>query len=236
MRAESRKGALRGAASGRPDIVDGKKDNEAVTDEQWPLFRHAVRVMVEVNIGESYGAGVILTEDGLILTAQHVVAGAKKITVRRFRLDRQSRRLVPLKRKRRAHVIFEDKKADIALVKIDRPGGRLPFAKLGDSTKLEVETPLYRVGRDDIPLGCGYVTSFGRCRGIKEVTVSMQADYGSSGGPVFDIKGRVVGIALRVNVDKKLPPSSYVIPIDAALRRLRKCEAWRDRPRRPGNQ
>ncbi len=229
MRAGRNTGAFGGAISGKTAVFDAKKDNPAVTDEQWPIFRHAVRVMVEVNLGESYGAGVILTENGLILTAQHVVAEAKKITVRRFRLDRQSRKLVPLKRKRRARVIFEDKKADIALIKIDRPGGRLPVAKLGDSTKLEVETPLYRVGRDDIPLGCGYITSFGRHRGIKEITVSMQADFGSSGGPVFDIHGKVIGIALRVNADKKLPPTSYVIPIDVVLRRLKKCEAWRDR-------
>src|SRR3990172_3491660 len=74
----------------------GKKvANPAINEAQWPLFKKAVRVAVEISTDGGTGAGVILTASGLILTAYHVVCGRpKKITVRRCSLRKKDRSIV----------------------------------------------------------------------------------------------------------------------------------------------
>ena len=228
-----------GRAPGQPLTTDvaGEETGSGGTNvflpnAQWPLFKKAVAVAVEVDVmnrgdGKT-GAGVVISKSGLVLTAWHVVQGAKKIRIRRMKLDRKTSKLVVAKKRHVCELVYADHRADVAVIKMRRPPRNLRVSVLGDSAELKKDSPLYRVGRDDVPIASGYLMSFDKCEGIDEIAVGMPAYPGSSGGPLFDIKGRVVAIALRANADEKLPPCSYAIPINVVVRRLLNRHAIRE--------
>jgi len=207
------------AASNAASHAGQKVVNLSITEAQWPLFQKAVAVTVEVRTDDGSGAGVVLSPDGLILTAYHVIRGAKWVRVRRCSLHRRDKRIV-----RRgsylADVIVIDRRADIALLKLRRPPKGLRGCRLGDANALSLKAPLYRVGRDKVPLAAGYLMAVGKFKGVNEFEIGMPNAPGASGGPVFDEQGRVVAIALRGNFDTKLPPSSFAIPINTVATRL----------------
>lgn len=138
---------------------------------------------------QGMGSGVIVTEDGVILTNSHVVKDADEITVN-----------LSDKRSFKAKVIGADPESDIAVIKIDAKG--LPTAELGDSTKLRVGEIVLAVGN---PFGLnrtvtsGIVSATGRANvGIIDYEDFIQTDAainpGNSGGPLVNISGQVIGI------------------------------------------
>ncbi len=137
----------------------------------------------------SLGSGFILSEDGHIITNNHVVGDASKITVR-----------LSDKEEYEAKVIGTDDKTDIALIKIDakRP---LPTVALGQSSALEIGDWVLAIGN---PFGleetvtAGIVSAKGRVIGAGPYDDFIQTDAsinpGNSGGPLLNLKGEVVGI------------------------------------------
>lgn len=136
------------------------------------------------------GSGFIIDKDGYILTNNHVVEKADKITVT---LSDNS--------EVEAKLIGADPKSDVALVKIDVDHA-LPTVNLGDSESLEVGEWVIAIGN---PFGLsqtvtvGVVSAKGRSRvGINEYENFIQTDAainpGNSGGPLLNIHGQVVGI------------------------------------------
>jgi len=93
-------------------------------------------------------------------------------------------------------VIAVDKRKDIAFLKI--PAVDLPCAKLGRSSTVEVGNTIYSIGS---PLGLQNTLSHGLVSGIREMDgyrlfqISAPISHGSSGGPVFNASGEVIGIA-----------------------------------------
>lgn len=220
--------------SPRSDMVNSGGDppgknivNPAINEAQWPLFKKAVSVAVEIKVEDGTGAGVLLTSDGLILTAYHVVKGCKKIVVRRCSLRKKDRSIV-CRGKYPADVVIYDKRADIAVLKLRQPPKNLPSCTLGNSDELKIGAALYRVGRDNIPLAAGYLLKFGKHEGVAELEVGMPNAPGASGGPVFNGDGEVVAIALRGNFDAVEPPCSYAIPINTVARRILRKKAVRE--------
>ncbi len=136
------------------------------------------------------GSGVIVSSDGYIITNNHVVENAEKIKIQ---LDKN--------REYEAKLIGSDKKSDVAILKIDNVSD-LPFAKLGDSDKLEVGEWIIAIGN---PFGLthtvtsGIVSAVGRNNmGISEYEDFIQTDCsinpGNSGGPMINLAGSVIGI------------------------------------------
>lgn len=136
------------------------------------------------------GSGFIIDKEGFILTNNHVVENAEKITV-----------TMADKSEVEAELIGTDPKSDIALIKIDVDED-LPVVELGDSDSLEVGEWVIAIGN---PFGLnqtvtvGVVSAKGRSRvGINEYENFIQTDAainpGNSGGPLLNIHGRVVGI------------------------------------------
>ncbi|HXG91222.1 MAG TPA: DegQ family serine endoprotease [Blastocatellia bacterium] len=136
------------------------------------------------------GSGVIISPDGYILTNNHVAGDADQITVtladgREFKAKR----------------IGTDPETDLAVIKIDAQG--LPYAKLGDSSKLEQGEWVIALGS---PFGlsqtmtAGIVSATGRDLGVGagQFTEFIQTDAainpGNSGGPLVNMQGEVVGI------------------------------------------
>lgn len=137
------------------------------------------------------GSGVIVRPDGHILTNHHVIENAERITVT---LDE--------KHKFKARVVGSDAKTDLAILKIDAPDGRLPVLKFGDSSGLRVGDWAVAIGS---PFGLsrsvssGIISATGRAQmGILEIEDFIQTDAainpGSSGGPLLNLKGEVVGV------------------------------------------
>ncbi|MDR3438598.1 Do family serine endopeptidase [Telmatospirillum sp.] len=137
----------------------------------------------------SVGSAFIIDPSGYIVTNNHVVARATKITVVFQDNSRHS-----------AEVVGSDPKIDIALLKVSGTG-KLPFLQWGDSNKVEVGDWVMTVGN---PFGlggtvtAGIVSALGRDLQQGPFDDFLQIDApinrGSSGGPTFDTSGRVVGI------------------------------------------
>ncbi len=161
----------------------------------------------------SQGSGFIVSKDGYILTNEHVVEGADEITVK-----------LTDKREFKARMIGADKRTDIALIKIDG-GGALPTVKFGDPNKLKVGEWVVAIGA---PFGfentvtAGIVSGKGRVMQDANLVPFIQTDVainvGNSGGPLFNMRGEVVGINSRL-----FSPTgtnlgiAFAIPIDVAL-------------------
>ncbi len=136
------------------------------------------------------GSGFLISDDGYILTNNHVIAGADKITVR---LEGDTELA--------GKVIGADPQSDVALLKVE--GKRnLPFLSLGDSDKLEVGEWVIAIGSPfglDRTVTVGVVSAKGRNHmGINEYENFIQTDAainpGNSGGPLLNIHGEVVGM------------------------------------------
>ncbi len=138
---------------------------------------------------QGQGSGFIISPDGLIMTNNHVVGDADKVTVRL--LDG---------REFKAKVIGTDPPTDVAVIKIDAHD--LPVLPLGDSDKLEVGDWVLAVGNPfglSHTLTAGIVSAKGRSGiGINDYENFIQTDAainpGNSGGPLVDLDGKAVGI------------------------------------------
>jgi serine protease Do len=137
----------------------------------------------------SLGSGFLIDAKGYIVTNNHVIEGADEIAVR-LSDDRQFQ----------ATIVGHDKKTDLALIKIDSPDP-LPFVKLGDSDTLRVGDWILAIGN---PFGLGGSVTAGivsaKSRDIDAgsydnfIQTDAAINQGSSGGPLFNMNGEVVGI------------------------------------------
>ncbi|HWI14055.1 MAG TPA: DegQ family serine endoprotease, partial [Burkholderiales bacterium] len=160
---------------------------------------------------QSLGSGFIISPDGYLLTNAHVVEAADEITVK-----------LTDKRELKAKVIGFDKRTDIALLKIDAAG--LPVVRLGDPTKLRVGEWVIAIGS---PFGfensvtAGIVSAKGRSLPQENFVPFIQTDVavnpGNSGGPLFNLRGEVVGINSQIySRTGGFMGLSFAIPIDVA--------------------
>ena len=136
------------------------------------------------------GSGVIIDEQGHIITNNHVVGDANEVEIRLS--DRT---------KFTAHVIGKDPDTDLALLKISTDRA-LPYAQLGDSGTVKVGQWVLAVGN---PFGLDRTVTLGVVSGIGRENMNLskyenfiQTDAsinpGNSGGPLFNIHGEVIGI------------------------------------------
>jgi len=160
---------------------------------------------------QSLGSGFIISQDGYILTNAHVVETAEEITVK-----------LTDKREFKAKVIGSDRRTDVALIKIDATG--LPAVRFGDPGKLRVGEWVLAIGS---PFGfentvtAGIVSAKGRSLPQETYVPFIQTDVavnpGNSGGPLFNLRGEVVGINSQIySRTGGFMGLSFAIPIDVA--------------------
>jgi serine protease Do len=138
---------------------------------------------------QSLGTGFIISDEGYILTNNHVVNGADEVMVK-----------LADGREIKGEIKGSDEKLDLALVKISEKE-KLPVAELGDSDALEVGEWVMAIGN---PFGlaqtvtAGIVSAKGRVIGSGPYDDYIQTDAsinpGNSGGPLFSAEGKVIGI------------------------------------------
>lgn len=134
------------------------------------------------------GSGFVISEDGYIVTNNHVIVGADEIMIE-FRSGLE----LP------AEVIGTDENTDLALLKVN-PDEPLPFVTFGDSDVMRVGDWVMAVGN---PLGQGFSVSVGIVSARERALSGAYDDFiqtdaainrGNSGGPLFNMEGEVVGV------------------------------------------
>jgi Do/DeqQ family serine protease len=142
-------------------------------------------------VQNSLGSGVIVSEDGYIVTNHHVVDGGTDIRV--VLLD---------KREYEAEVVLDDERTDLTILKVKTDGESLPYLKFTDSDDLEVGDLVLAIGN---PFGIGQTVTSGIVSALARTDVGV-SDYqffiqtdaainpGNSGGALVDMGGHVVGI------------------------------------------
>lgn len=162
---------------------------------------------------QGMGSGFVVDADGLVVTNHHVIADAQTVRVR-----------LSDGRSFDARVVGSDPATDLALLRLD--GAKdLPVVVLGDSTTLEVGDWVVAMGN---PMGLDHSATVGIVSGKGRGSLGLYRDSyidflqtdadiapGSSGGPLFNLRGEVVGINTAVGAS--LQPG-FAIPIDQAER------------------
>src|SRR5438874_2510095 len=164
------------------------------------------------------GSGFIIDSDGSILTNNHVIDRAGRITVK-----------LSDGRSLHAHLIGADPDTDIALIKVDGEP-RLPVAPLGDSSTLRMGEWVCAIGN---PLGyehsvtVGVVSFLGRKLFDASLDNYIQTDaainFGNSGGPLINARGEVIGI--NAAISSRASSIGFAVPINGATTILQQLRA-----------
>ena len=165
-------------------------------------------------VTEGAGSGVIIQSNGYIITCNHVISGASKITV-------------TLKNKKtyKATLVGTDSDADIAVLKIKATG--LTAATYGDSSELQVGDQVVAIGNPLGELGgtatTGIISALNRSLTIEGQTMNLlQTDAsinpGNSGGALFNSSGNLIGIVVAKSTGSDVEGLGFAIPINKAAK------------------
>jgi len=152
--------------------------------------------VVQVSSSIGMGSGFVIHPDGFVVTNHHVIAGEHDLTVTMFESGDRELRRVPFDQIR---IVSTNPHVDLALLKIEDTGRReLPTVPLGDSSRLRQGQPVFAIGS---PLGLERTVSQGIVSlknrplgGHIYIQSTAQVNPGNSGGPLFNLKGEVVGV------------------------------------------
>lgn len=159
------------------------------------LLPTVVNIAITSNVSstQEFGAGFIISKDGLLVTNNHVIDEASDISV-----------VLNNGEKHKAKIVSIDKKTDIALLKINTDK-ELKFAKFGDSNKARIGDWVIVVGNPyglGMSVSTGIVSAKGRNLNNGQVDEFIQTDAainnGNSGGPMFNLKGEIIGISTSI--------------------------------------
>ena len=160
------------------------------------------------------GSGFVVNKAGIILTNNHVVAGADEVWVQ-----------LSDERRFEARVVGSDPSTDVAVVKLNHPPSDLRSVQLGNSEQVRVGDYVLAIGN---PLGLGQTVTMGivsaknRMLGgkITQYEDFIQTDaainQGNSGGPLFNFKGEVIGINSAILNPAVAMNIGFAIPINLA--------------------
>jgi tetratricopeptide (TPR) repeat protein len=171
------------------------------------------------------GSGFIISTDGVIVTNYHVIDGAKKITIK------MGKKIIKVEK-----VISKDKANDLAILKIKR--GNYSLVTMGSMDDISIGENVYVIGS---PQGLENTISDGILSGLRELApgkkvlqITAPISPGSSGGPVFNEEGKVVGVVtFQVRKAQNL---NFAMPIDLVNYRsgIKKAPIVKsDKPRPP---
>jgi 2-alkenal reductase len=180
---------------------------------------------------ESQGSGFVVSADGVILTNSHVITNAG---------DAPSS--APVKRAHAVYVEFADGDRvlarivgwdlfdDVGVIRVDTGQHRVAPVPLGDSSRVVVGEPVAAIGSpfgntDSLSVGVVSATrSIASLTSRYDVVDAIQTDasinHGNSGGPLFDARGRVIGINAQIRGNGNATGVGFAIPINAAKRSL----------------
>ncbi len=160
-------------------------------DPFWQLFGGGGGIPRQ-RVEQSLGSGVVVRADGVVVTNNHVIEGGQEIMV-----VLSDRREFPAK------VLLADARADVAVLKIDPGGERLPVLPIDDSDNVQIGDLVLAIGN---PFGVGQTVTNGIVSAKARTGGADSADYsyflqtdaainpGNSGGPLVDMDGDLIGL------------------------------------------
>ncbi|MBR7122843.1 MAG: trypsin-like peptidase domain-containing protein [Oscillospiraceae bacterium] len=195
-----------------PGMVYAKNVNAVVAISNQSIVTN---IYGQISETASSGSGFIVTQDGYVVSNYHVIAGATKLSV-----------IMADSTEYEAKVVGYDAASDLSVLKINATG--LPYVQLGSSDALAVGDQVSAIGN---PLGeltstltVGYISAKDRLVNTDGSYINMlQTDAainsGNSGGPLFNMKGEVVGITTAKysgtsNSGATIEGIGFAIPID----------------------
>ncbi len=186
------------------------------------VLAKAIPCTVGIRVGPAQGSGVIISEDGYVLTAGHVSGKpGQDVAV-----------ILPSGKQLKAKSLGQNRDIDSGMIKITDPGP-FPFAEMGRSSALQRGQWVISIGH---PGGFRTVRSpvvrLGRVLTVNPFLIHTDCTLvgGDSGGPLFDLDGKVVGIHSRIG--GLAITDNIHVPVDTyrdTWDRLAKGESWGER-------
>jgi S1-C subfamily serine protease len=177
--------------------------------------------------GVATGSGFVIDGDGHILTNNHVIEGANKITVK----------LGESEKTYQAEVVGADPGTDIALLKVDAPASELHPLTLGHSSEAEVGDPVVAIGN---PFGLDRTVTSGIVSALQRqiqapngfsisnvIPTDAAINPGNSGGPLINSEGEVIGINSQIETGGGSNGNvgiGFAIPIDTIRAEIKQLE------------
>lgn len=187
--------------------------------------------MPRERIQNSLGSGVIVRDDGIVITNNHVIADSDEITV-----------VLSDRREFDAEIVGTDERTDLAVLRINKAPTDLPALALGDADALEVGDLVLAIGN---PFGVGQTVTSGIVSAVARSTVGItdfrsfiQTDAainpGNSGGALVTIDGNLVGINTAiysqdggsVGIGFAIPTAMVRVVLNSILKEGRAVRAW----------
>lgn len=171
-------------------VPENRHDLDAIQQHVKESLPAARRATVCIDLGNGSGSGVVVSPEGLILSAAHVTSGVgKEFTV-----------IFEDGRKVKAESLGLNSSVDCAMAKIVEPG-TYPFVELDRDDTAKLGDWVFALGHSGgFDKERGVVARVGRLVQVKDSTVQSDCSLigGDSGGPLFDLSGRLIGIHSRV--------------------------------------
>ncbi len=188
-------------------IVTAGRDHPMMNDPFWRRFFEQPKEREQQN----FGSGVVISDDGYILTNNHLVGGATEVLVK-----------CTDGREFEAEVIGADAQTDVAVIKVE--AGQLPAIELGTSENLRLGETVLAIGYPfgiDQTVTKGIISGQGRSLGLVEYEDFIQTDAainpGNSGGALINEKGELIGINTAIaSRSGGSQGVGFAIPIDFA--------------------
>ncbi len=191
--------------------------------------------VVEIHSRSGQGSGFILSEDGLVMTNYHVIAGDRELTVTVFQQEQGTLQRTLYKNIR---ILASDPKRDLALLKImdELEAPLIPLA-FGSANDMKTGETVFAIGS---PLGLDRTVS----RGIVSLSdriidgqvylqATAQINPGNSGGPLFNLKGEVIGVNTLKLMRVGIEGMGFAVPVESVQLFLDKRNAYAFDPLNP---
>jgi putative serine protease PepD len=193
-----------------------------------------VAIKAVTSDGEDEGTGIVLNDEGLILTNDHVVAGATSLSVAVHGSSSDTAT---------AKLVGEEANEDLALIKVDPSGLGLKALSLASTKGVQVGDSVYAIGNPyglEETLTRGIVSALNRTISAPDgakITSAIQTDAalnpGNSGGPLLNDEGKVIGVNSQIasdaaSVEGSQPGSTgvgFAISSDTVAQAVKKIEA-----------
>jgi putative serine protease PepD len=193
-------------ATAHPSSTGTRREVAASTPTATQIYQQDAAGVVSIKAltseGGDTGTGIVLNDEGLILTNNHVISEGTSITVSPGKSSNLTRT---------ATVVGVDANSDLALIKVDPSGLGLKPLKLVSSASVQVGDPVYAIGNPyglDETLTRGIVSALGREISAPDgapIKDAIQTDAalnpGNSGGPLLNDQGDVIGVNSQIASD-----------------------------------